>query len=175
MGHFVTEGTCNIGTMFKSMGSVLKKDRSENNFMLTVRREEMRFHYLCTTPKRLNYCLYLWRSDVSGRDTGKDRKWLLNNMLRISTKLYFNWTLQQNDPTSVVPLSSVTEEFKSAKSQSRGCRIRQTGSPNTIGASITQYMYIMVRGTNTGLCFFYDQYMLPYHHQPIRSNKRSWM
>lgn len=91
----------------------------------------MRFHYLCTTLKRLNYCLYLWRGDVSGRDTGKDRKWLLNNMLRISTKLYFNWTLQQNDPTSVVPLSSVTDEFKSAKSQSRGFRIRQERSPNT--------------------------------------------
>lgn len=55
----------------------------------------------------------------------------------------YNKTIQHQ-----LPLSSVTEEFKSAKSQSRGCRIRQAGRPNTIGASITQYMCIMVRGTN---------------------------
>lgn len=158
MGHFVTEGNCNMDKMFKSRGSVLKKDRSENN--LSWRSEEMRFHYLCTTPKRRNYCLYLLRGDVSGRDTGKDRKWLLKNMLRISTTKrsnisypYHLWLESSNQPK---------------------VRAEAAGSPNTIGASITQYMCIMVRGTNR-LCFFYDQYLLPYHHQPIRSKKRSWM
>lgn len=93
MGYFVIEGICNIGLMFKFMGLVLKKDRLENNFMLMVWREEMRFYYLCIIFKRFNYCLYLWCGDVSGRDIGKDRKWLFNNMFRILIKFYFNWIL----------------------------------------------------------------------------------
>lgn len=81
MGYFVIEGNCNMDKMFKFRGLVLKMDRLENN--LSWWFEEMRFYYLCIILKRCNYCLYLLCGDVSGRDIGKDRKWLFKNMFRI--------------------------------------------------------------------------------------------
>lgn len=173
MGHFVTEGNCNIGTMFKSMGSVLKKDRSENN--LSWRSEEKRWDSItCVQPQKGLITAYIY--DVAMLAVEIQER-IENGYLRICLGFPHSFTLIELYNKTIqhqLPPLSVTEEFKSAKSQSRGCRIRQAGSPNTIGASITQYMCIMVRGTNR-LCFFYDQYMLPYYHQRIRSKKISWM
>lgn len=59
MGHFVTEGNCNIGRMFKSMGSVLKKDRSENN--LSWRSEEKRWDSItCVQPQKGLITAYIY-------------------------------------------------------------------------------------------------------------------
>lgn len=48
--------------------------------------------------------VYLWDGDDRDRKFGKGSKLVRMQMDRSSNKLYFNWTLQQNGPTSVTSI-----------------------------------------------------------------------